>query len=729
MYARPQQLTHIDGHMDGRGDSAPVDEGALIDLRAFMQVLRRRRLVIILVSLVVFAAATAAYFTTPPVYTSTTTVALERGGEKVVQVDQVVPDVAPDSAAVDTEVAVLKSPGLIGKVVDDLQLTRYPEFNPALETGEVVPEEAQRKRAVTTVLGNMTASRNGFSYAIDISYASESPAMAAKVANKIAETYIGEQVATKSGATSRASDFLEGQLDELRAQVESAEAAVASYRASHGLFDLGGNSSVTQEEITTLNAQLAQARAEEAEARARLSTANAQLARGGSGEELGESLDSPVVSSLRSQRAKVSGRVAALRQQYGPRYPELTRTQQELQDIDEQISSEVRRIVANLSIQANAAGQRTGSIMGSLQRAKGTLAVDNKASVGLSELERRAESARTLYQTFLDRYKQTRAQRGLERADSYIVAEAQVPALPSSPNVLIFAVIGLIGAIAGSTVVVAILQLLDRGVETTSNLEKKLGMRVLGSIPDTKHLPELEGLGDSVHPTQLIVDRPQSSFAEAFRWLQTSIHFNQRDRGPVVVAITSALPNEGKTTAALSLARSAAMAGKRTILVDCDLRRRVSSTEPGPMETIGLRALLDNQGQLDDAIYVDPETGLFVLPRRNDEHHIQPFADSAAFSELIAALRAKFDFIVLDTPPVLTIDDSRVIAAKADSVILMVRWRKTPTRAAELALRHLDSVGANVIGATLSMVDVTAQARIGYEDASYYYGAYKSYYA
>lgn len=723
MYARPQQLTTVHGPTE-----SSVDEGALIDLRAFMQVLRRRRFVILGVSLVVFAAVAGIYMMMTPRYTASATVALERGAENVLKVDQVVPDIAPDSASVDTEVEALKSPNLAGKVVDALQLTRYPEFNPSLKTGEKAPAATERNWAISTVLSNLTVQRNGFSYAIDVSYESESPDMAAKVANTIADIYIKEQVSEKSGATTRASKFLEGQLDQLRAQVVSAEAAVADYRARHSLFDLGANSSVTQEELTGLNAQLAQARAAQAEAQARLSTANSQLAGGGTGEELGEALDSPVVSSLRSQRAQVSGRVASLRQQYGPKYPDLVTAQQELRDIDEQISAEVKRIVANLSIQANAAGQRTASIQSSLHRAEGTLAVDNKASVGLSELERRADSARTLYQTFLDRYKQTRAQRGLERANSYIVAQARVPGMPSFPNVLIFAVIGVIAAVAGSTVVIAILQLLERGVETTGNLEKKLGVKVLGSIPDTAHLPELENR-HGVHPTQLVVEKPQSSYAEAFRWLQTSIHFNQRDRGPVVVAITSALPGEGKTTAALSLARSAAMAGKRTILVDCDLRRHVSNSQTGPMDSIGLRALLDNEGHLDDAIYVDPETGLYVLPRRNDEHHVQPFADSPAFSELIAALRAKFDFIVLDTPPVLTIDDSRVISAKADAVILMVRWRKTPARAAELALRHLDSVGANVIGASLSMVDVTAQARIGYDDASYYYGAYKSYYA
>ncbi|KHK93586.1 hypothetical protein LK12_00070 [Novosphingobium malaysiense] len=692
-----------------------------------MQVLRRRRVVILIVSLLMFGAAAAAYFMTPPRYTAVATVALERGAEDVVKVDQVVPDVVPDSASVDTEVQVLRSPKLIGTVVDKLNLTRDPEFNPALKEGRSAPEDVERNWAISTILSHLTVKRSGFSYAIDLQYEAGSPTTAAKVANTIASTYIDQQVSEKAGATARASDFLEGQLDKLRVQVEAAEAAVADYRARHGLFDLGQDSTVTQAELSSLNTQLAQARAQEAEARARLNTANAQLSRGGTGEELGEALDSPVVSQLRAQRAEVSGKVASLSQQFGPKYPELAKAREQLKDIDQQIAGEVKRIVANLSIQANAASQRTASLNQSLQRAEGTLAVDNKSAVGLAELERKADSTRTLYQTFLDRYKQTLAQRGLERADSYIVAPARVPGSPTFPNVVVFGVIGLIAAVAVSTIVVAILQLLDRGVETTSALEKRLGVQVLGSIPDTKHLPELTDREDRSRPTQLVVDKPHSSFAESFRCMQTSINFNLRDLHPVV-AITSALPNEGKTTAALSLARSAAMAGKRTILVDCDLRRRVSNAESSSMSSAGLLALLYGESKLHESIYVEPETGLHVLPRGSDEHHVQPFADSEAFSQLIAALRERFDFVVLDTPPVLTIDDSRVIAAKADCVVLMVRWRKTPTRAAELALRKLEAVDANVIGTSLSMVDVTAQARIGYDDASYYYSAYKSYY-
>jgi succinoglycan biosynthesis transport protein ExoP len=719
---------HAPPHMLNR-TASPIDEEALIDLRHVMRVIQRRRSVILAISAIMILAAVVAYFLTPPRYVAQTTVALERGAEQVIKVDQVMPTVDPDSGAVDTEVEALKSPELAGTVVDRLKLTRDPEFNPALETGNAVTADDARRAAIGRLLANLTVARNGFSYAIDVSYQSRSPQTAARVVNTLAEAYIAGQVAEKSGATDRASRFLEGQLAELRDQVQASEAAVAQYRARHSLFDAGKDSSVTQDELTGLNSQLAQARAQQAEAEARLSTARSQIARGNSGEELGESLDSPVVSQLRAQRAQLSAKVASLRQRYGPRHPDLKTAEEELRDVDDQIRGEVKRIVANVSIQANAARQRTASIEGSLGRTEGTLAANNAASVGLAELERKAESTRVLYQAFLDRYKQTQAQRGLERGNAYVIAAARAPSVPAAPNLWIFLALGMVAAVAASTVAVAILQMLESGIETGNRLERKLGVPAFGSIPDTARLPEFDKEEAATPPVQVIVDRPQSSFAEAFRRLRTSIHFAHPSKNAVVVAVTSALPGEGKTTSAICLARSAALAGTRTILVDCDLRRRVSNSQFNPLRSIGLGALLKGKGTLDEAVFLDEATGLYILPRRPDDQHLEPFADSAAFAGLIADLRDLFDFIVLDTPPVLPIDDSRVISAKADCVLLLVRWRKTPAKAAELALRYLDEVGANVVGAGLTMVNVKAQARTGFGDVEYYYKAYKSHYA
>src|SRR3546814_4984027 len=211
----------------------------------------------------------------------------------------------------------------------------------------------------------------------DVCSSDLSPQTAANVANTLADVYIADQVNKKSDATGRATNFLEGQIDQLRAQVQTAEAAVAEYRAQNGLFEASADSSVTQEELAGLNTQLAGARAQQAEAEARLSTARAQLAQGGTGEELGEALDSTVISQLRAQRARVSAEAAALSQRYGPGHTDLQRAQEQLRDLDKELNGEVRRSVANARQQPNAARDRNTSLARSRGSTDATLAAQN----------------------------------------------------------------------------------------------------------------------------------------------------------------------------------------------------------------------------------------------------------------------------------------------------------------------------------------------------------------
>jgi len=715
------------------GPESDVDESTLIDLRRIGRILRRRALIIAVILVCAAVIAVIAYMMVQRRYVATAQVALERTAEKVIAEDQVTPTVDPDSAAVDTEVQALQSPALIGQVVDTLRLDRNPDFNghlalPAAATAK--PDPLARARAIGNVFGNLTIKRDGMSYAISISFEATSPTLAAQVVNTLAQTYVSGQVDTKSGATKRASQFLEGRLQEMRGQVLTAEKAVADFRAANNLFAVSNQSSTSQstsqEALSNLSTQLAQAQAESAAAQARLSTARAQLARGKSGDELGESLDSPVISALRGQRAEIGRDVASLEKRYGPLHPDLQRAQRAMANTDAQIAAEVSRIVANTSIQANIASQRAASLQGSINRAEGKLAADNNATVRLNELERNADSARTLYRSFLDRYRQTIAQAGLEQSDSYIVAAARVPASPSAPNLLIFGAAGLVGGIGLATLVVLLLQLLERGVETGDAIERKLGLPALASIPDAATLPEYKKKGLPAPPIDLVVQRPQSLLAEAFRSLRTSISFALPHQKHRVIAIASSIPGEGKTTTAICLARSAAAAGVKTLLIDCDPRRRATSRQFGGNVKVGLNELLRGSASLDQVLVQDQATGAWLLPQRVDADDLT-LTESGRFATLLAELRERFDLILLDTAPLLAIDEARVVASMADGVVFLLRWRKTAAKAAEIALDRLADVDANVIGVALTQVNVVEQARAGFGDAGYYYKDVESY--
>lgn len=714
-----------------RDEDPQVDRGALIDLRHIGAVLRRRWMILCAAMLAAITVAAAAYLVAEPRYLATAQVALERTAERVINVDSVIPTTDPDSAAVDTEVQALRSPELIARVVDRLHLDRDPGFNKVAEPGSPAPAQPDligRQRAIGTLLGGLTVKRDGLSYSISVSYEGATPVQAAQIANALVDDYVSGQAGAKADATQRARKFLDQRLQQLRSQVLNAERAVADYRSANNLFAVSNASTITQQELSGLSTQLAQAKAENAAAQARFAAARAQLRGGRSGEELGDSLDSPVVSQLRAQRAEVAREVAALERRYGPRHPELVRAQSQLRVADQAIAAEVQRIVSNVSIQASIANQRAASLAGSVAQSQGKLANDNEASVRLGELERNAESSRTLYQAFLDRYRQTVAQSGLERSDSYIVSRARVPGAPSSPNALIYAAMAVVGGLGVGVLLVVLLQLLERGLETSDAIEEALALPTLASIPDAGTLPGYRKSGLPAPPAELLLKRPQSTFAEAFRTLRTSIQFAEATKPIRVVAITSSVPGEGKTTTAMGLARAVAVAGGKVLLIDCDARRRASSRQFTDNVTLGLDEVLAGRATLEQAIVKDGLSDACVLPQRLDSRGIS-LAESPRLAELIEQVRERYDLVILDTPPVLPVDEARVIASMADGVVFLVRWRRTPSKAASVALRRLYDVHAEILGAVLTLVDVREQERAGYEGGGTFLKSYRHYYA
>ncbi|WOK36431.1 GumC family protein [Sphingomonas sp. C3-2] len=723
---RATGLTH-----DARPVRANDDSGELLDLRAIGRTIRHRAVPIALATLAAFVLTGILYFLSEPKYTATASLLVERQQEEVIPSQPQTPALATDSPAVDTTVQVLKSSAIAGRVVDALKLTQFPEFNPDLAEGKAsnATPAALRDRAIRILLGGLVVKREGLSYAIAVSYQSPDPEMAMRVANGVIDAYLASNIALESDSTKRATDLLRTRLDELRQQVLAAESAVARYRDQNQLFAISDVSSVTQQELSVLNNQLAEAKAAEAAATARLATARAQLAAGRSGDTMGEALNSQVVGALRAQRAQLSAQVANLATRYGPRHPERVKAESQLNDVDRQISGEVGRIMAGLGTEARVAQQRSGSIAASIGQVEGRLADANSASVRLSELERNAESARVLYRAFLDRYKEAVARQGTEPSGARPIARAQMPIIPTSPNPLMFLGIALVAAAAMSLAVVLVMQFLEAGLKTSEQVEKKLGVASLGSIPELSSLPELRGRGDVPWPPQYLVEHPKSAYAESFRVLKTALTFAPGADPVRIVAVTSSLPDEGKTTSAIALARVSALSGARTLLVDCDTRRRASSTLLSKNAPFGLGDVLEKRCALEQALVLDEASGAQILGQKQGAEIPFELLGSEQMVALMNDLRSKFDFVVLDTSPVLPVAEARVLSARADAVLLLVQWRATPAKAAELALNELQGVGAKVAGVALSRVDVREQARSGFGDAGLYFGRYKEYYA
>ena len=723
-------------------------ESASEGVQRMIATFRRRIRVFGLVSAVFLAMALVIILTRPAQYTSTATLALNPQKQPVVTAT-VTPETAPDSSAMDTEVEILRSRALAVRVAKDLKLDQDPNFNPRLRKTSIfqqiqesvtglmpqdakpvepaaVKQSADMEAAVSALQRGLKVNRVAMTFLISVSFTSDRADKAAQIANGFARSYLASQLDSSFNANSTASDWLNGRLQQLRAQVEQADTELQQYKIANNLMSSQG-ATLTEQEISTLDQQLALTRAQEAEATARLTTAKRQLASGSTGEDVGEALSSPVIQQLRQQRAIASKSLADLQGRYGDRHPEMLKAKRELADIDTQIQDEVRRIISNLEAQAQVARQRTASIEGSVGQSRGKLAGNNRALVRLNELQRNSDAVRSLYETLLNRYKETSTEKGLQKSDARVVSFA---ATPQSPNgrISLAILMAALASLTAGVIAVIIAELLDNAISDGNVIENELNTSFLGSIPLlSSTIDDLDLI--KMGPERYVAEKPLSSFAESIRGLNAAILFSQVGKQTKVVAVTSSLPGEGKTTSAICLARTLALSGKKVVLVDCDLRQHSVQrilTDQSPKA--GLLELLNGDVTLDEVLLQDSLSSATILPVTSSGFTPRDVFGTPAMAELLGALREKFDVVVLDTAPVLLVTETLTIAAQADATVVVVRWRKTSKRAVSATLRLLKSANVTLAGAAISQVDLTEAGGISESDPAHYYREYKKYY-
>ena len=609
---------------------------------------------------------------------------------------------------VDTQVALISSREMAERVAKALQM----------DTG-LQPQE--RRNLLDTLQRNVEAKRTGDSYAIEITFDAPEPDRAALVVNEFARQFTDWELRSNKEVNAKSREMVKGRLAELRNQAQADMQALQSYRIQNNLLSTSG-ASLTEQEISNYNQEVSRARAEAAEADARLSTALAQLRSGSSGDDVGEALGSPVISSLRSREAELASEVARLSSRYGSNYPQLVGAKNQLSEVRSQIQSEIGRVISNLRAQRAVSAQRLGSLSGSLANARSKLAQNNAAMVGLSDLERASNASREIYETYLNSYKQLLAAEGTERNHARILTLAEVPLLPSSPNIplnlVLAAVIGLGCGILAAYIAEALLA----GVLTSDDVRVNLGQHFLGSIPLLSSVSE-----NGSHEIDAVRDEPKSVFVESFRELAASIDQASPSTNQII-AITSSMPREGKTITASCLSHVYASEGQRTLLIDCDLRRRgVSRLLDTPDDHPGLIEVLSGEVKLNIEEFAH-ESVFCVLPVRPSERELGFLLTGQTFVDFLNQLRPHFNRIVLDLPPVLPIAASRILASRADAVVMAAHWGKTPKSAIKAALSRLPYEHVNVAGVVLTQIDFRRRRFFAQEDPAFYYSSYREYY-
>lgn len=677
----------------------------------------------------VFLAVLLLFAQQDPSYTASGSVVVQPR-QNLAETEQTQQGLPADTSAVDTQVEVLRSAALAEATVRKLKLYQDPELNPAMKPGwfgrrpetTATPSEATMARVVENFQRRTSVRRAGLTYVVHASFTSSDPQKAARIVNAFIATYLERQLDQKVAAVSRANRELGAQVEGLRRDAQAAEARVQDYKNANGLYSAAGTT-MAEQEVSTLNQQIAEAKADTAEKRARLAAALAQVSRGGGGGDVGAALGSDTVRELRREEAAASLKLAQLKADFKDDYPEVRRTQAQLNDVRGQIQLEINRILSSLRAEATAAAQREASLLGSRGQAQGGIMANNRAQAGLFDLQQRADAAKTIYEGYLNRAKEVAVEGSLQQSDATVNSPAAVPTRPSSPNMRIGVALATLAALLAGALSVILAELWSSVLRSGQDVERALGVRFAGVLPDAasvapKHLKKS-------NPSDYLVDQPLSGFAEAFRNLRAFLMLADRSGPARIIAVTSAIPGEGKSMTSLCLARTLALSGARVAVVDCDIRRKglsklVPNAENGLLNVV-------NGASLHEAMVQDPRSGAWILSAGHGDIPGDLFSKPDT-DRVFNDLAASYDYVILDTPPVLGVADSRVLAAKADRVLYLVRWNKTPLRAAQSAVQILRESGANLAGGVLSKVNVGKQARFGYGDSSDYFNYYHDYY-
>jgi len=736
-------------HEEGPSRTAPT-----LGLADLLMVLSRRKYLLLgTIGIVTLLGIVNVYLLTP-LFTASTSVMVDPQEQRVINVESLVAGVPVDQSTIESEIQVIQSDELAGRVIRQLGLDRLAEFNPKVaaeqdadsfklpnlrdlppvkwvrslltdqedEEPDPAAEEARLQTAMLTkFLSRLTVTSVGRSRVLTINFTSEDPGLASNVANSIASLYITQQLEQKFDARQKANTWLGERLTRLREEVETAERAVEAARSAQGVVQ-GRDAGLVNEQLTQLNTQLVMARAENNTTQAQLrSVENAVQARGI--RAVFDVVDSNLVSGLRSQEATLRQREAELLNNLGPRHPTIVDLKSQISAVSNEINNEANNRLRALRNQAAVTQQRVASLEQSMSKLEQEASRINQSDVEIRALQREAEANRALFENFLSRSKETQSV-DLEQPNAWIVSTANAPLNPSFPQKTLFMAVALVLAIGLGMILVFLAEQLERGMQTQEDVERMLRLPSLGMIPLVKRSRLSRKL-----PQDYALDKPASAYSQAVKSLFTSLIIaHQRKGSGNIVLLTSAVPGEGKSALVATLARVIAIAGRRVLVVDCDLRRPNIHKALSLPNQHGLSDFLNGDATLPDVMRTDTRTGADVITAGSPTDNPEEIIRNPLFDQMLFNLRPQYDLILLDAPPVLPVSDTRILAEKASQCVVVVKWRRTPRKLVQLAVRQLAEAGANIAGVTLNQVDTAKAARYGSGEVEYYMGRRGSYF-
>ena len=635
------------------------------------------------------------------------------------------------NVSLETQLSILRSDELALKVIDTLHL----ESNPAFMGPDAVVAKSQRlgpnnpRSDPQEVAGLIRRFRSGLSVqvvprtrVIEISYMDHDPQLASEIANTLVKTFIEENFRTKYEATSQTADWLSKELSDLQLKVQTSEEKLVRYQKEHGIVGIDEKQNIVTAKLDELNKELTDAQTDRIQ-----KEANYKMAQTGDASAFAKLDTDSLLEKLRTQESELQNQYAQTTTQFGSGYPKVVELKNQLKQIEVSIGAEQKRLLAKVRDQYLAAVQRERLLTGAFEQQKQEANQLSEAAIEYTSLKRDADTNRSLYQDLLQRLKEASVTAGLRSSNIRVVDVARIPIVPTKPNVPRNIALGFLLGLAGGVGLAFLQESLDTTVANLEQLSTITALPALGTIPlQLAAQGHRKRLGSGVVSNEeqeamgpVTYCRPKSEAAESYRALRTSILLSSFGAPPKVILITSALPQEGKTTVSTNSAMVLAQKGGRVLLVDADLRRPGVGKALGIKTSAGLSTVLSGVDKFEDAIVPFPQLpNLQILPAGPVPPNPVELLGSSVMKDYIARWRDEYDHIIIDTPPCLSVTDSVVLSVDADRVILVARSGQTPKAALRRASELLMQVNARVMGIVLNAFNM--RSADGYY---YYYGS------
>jgi succinoglycan biosynthesis transport protein ExoP len=731
-----------------RRESVPIQSpstgllsGRDVHLLDYVRVIYKRRWIAITAFLLVVGSVTVYTFTAIPVFEAKTRLLIEAEDQNIVNFKQVIEEDQTKADYYQTQYNILQSRALarrtmdsiklwdtapfhgspddagsgLGKTVGDIVTSAFRRSDSAEPKAPAADETAAQSRAIDAFLSHLIIAPIRNSRLVDVKYDLPDAALATSIVNAVAQNYIDQSLEYKFLASKQATDWLGARLLEQRKAVEVAEAKLQQYREQNDAISLTDRENITVQKLADLNAALTRAKTDRIQKEAMYQQLQVSQSDPAKLDTFPAILTNSFIQQQKSELADLQRQYAQLSEKLGDRHPEIIKLKSAIQISQTKLNGEIGKVVQSVRSEYMAGVAQENSLAAALNQQKGEALSMNRKAIDYGVLARDVESNRQLYQNLLQRAKETGVSGELKTSNIRVVDVAERPRRPISPQKRLNLTLAVVGGALLACGLVFFFEYIDSRIKSPEEIPAYLRLAYLGLLPAVEP--------DGKYP--IVNGAVPANFSEAFRSFRTNVLFSSAQEGGRCVVITSTGPGEGKSMVASNLAISLAQAGQRVLLIDADMRKPKAHVILGIQQEPGLSNLLSGNAKATETVKKSMVPGLWALAAGRIPPNPAELLGSQRFSDLLHSVREHFNWIVIDTPPVMVVTDAALVARKS-AVVFVIGAEMTSRHTAKRALDQLEQVDAQFIGAVLNRVDLKRHA---YYYSQYYRREYSTYYA